>query len=215
MKVPIRLLFISLPVLFMSAQSTSPQEEILELKKLGKNHIIHMALKELHSISKPEVTEDDFHFIQILASNKRIKVHFGYNVIYFPKNSSYNTDIIVEFPSKSISISSDNNKGGNTTFYRPTTEDMNVINFILNRNGANNNVFNKGNKSSVVISIYEKENHYLVYTTSRNPDQGGIEYIEEIHKETGEILSTLSGHYDPAPETPSLEKEKFIEIDNK
>ncbi|WP_024768920.1 hypothetical protein [Aquimarina macrocephali] len=199
----------------MSSQSTSLEKEILKLRKLGKDHIIQLALKELQSTSKPEITEDNFHFIQVMASNKRIKVHFGYNVIYFPKNSSYNTDIIVEFPSKLISINSDNNEGKNTAFYHPTSEHMDVINFILNRNDTNNDVFNKGNKSSVVISIYEKENHYLVYTTSRNPDQGGIEYIEEIHKETGEILSTLSGHYDPAPETPNLEEEKLIEIDNK
>ncbi len=190
-----------------------PNEEVKKLIELGRDHIIELAIDHLQKDITTKITKDDFHFITVKASNKRVLVNFGYNVIYLPKNTSYYSDFIVELPSRSVSKSIESNEGSNTTFYHPTQEHLAVINFIKNPNGNSIDVFNKGIPYSPMF-IYEEEKHYLVEFSSRDPYLGGVYSTEEIHKETGKILSSLSGHYEPAPiiHDSNDKQEIFVEI---
>ncbi len=195
------------------SQNTKPNQEVKRLIELGRDHIIDLALKKIKEQETSDVKKDDFHFITVKASDQKILVELGYNILYLPKNSSYYSGILVEFPSKSVSKSSVSNDGENTTFYQPTSEHLKVINFLMNPNGTNTDIFHKGIRYSPTI-IYEKEKNYLVDFSARDPYLGGGFSKEEIDKETGEVLSTLSGHYAPVPEIPGLTKEEeaFIEI---
>ncbi|MFD2564631.1 hypothetical protein [Aquimarina rubra] len=196
-----------------------PNEEVKKLIELGRDHIIELALDKLNEQEVSEILKEDFHFITVKASHKRVQVDFGYNVMYLPKNASYYSGILVEFPSLFVSKSSVSNDGENTTFYQPTSEHLKVINFLMNPNGTRTDIFNKGKRWSPTI-IYEKEKHYLVDFSARDPYLGGGFSEEEIDKETGEVLSTLSGHYARMPEDmlptnllgEKIEREEFIEI---
>ncbi|WP_405207810.1 hypothetical protein [Aquimarina sp. LLG6339-5] len=209
------LLLILLSIQVTYSQNAKPNKEVKRLVKLGREYIIESALKEINESEVPKIKKDDFHFITVKASDQRILVEFGYNVLYLPKNTSYYSSIIVELPSKNVSKSSESNGSQNTTFYNPTAEHLRVINLILNPNGNNSDIFHKGTPYSPTI-IYEEEKHYKVDFSSRDPYLGGSFSTEEIDKETGEILSTLSGHYAPVPDIPGIteNKEVFIEIIN-
>ncbi|WP_298319989.1 hypothetical protein [uncultured Aquimarina sp.] len=215
------LLLITLCMQMTYSQNTKPNQEVKRLIELGRDHIIDLALKKIKEQEIEDIKKDDFHFIKVKASDQRILVELGYNVLYLPKNTSYYSGISVEFPSKFVSKSSVNNDGENTTFYRPTSEYLKVINFIMNPDGTRTDIFNKGKRWSPTI-IYEKEKHYLVDFSARDPEFGGGFSKEEIDKETGEVLSTLSGHYarmseDMFPRDLSgekIEREEFIEISN-
>ncbi|WP_378183410.1 hypothetical protein [Aquimarina sp. SS2-1] len=215
------LLLILLSIQMTNSQAMKPNEEVTQLIEKGRDHIIELALDQARKNLASNMNKDDFHFITVKASHKRVLIDFGYNVMYLPKNTSYYSGILVEFPSKYVSKSIESNEGGNTTFYRPTSEHLGVINFIKNPNGTNTDIFNKGKRWSPTI-IYEKEKHYLVDFSARDPELGGGFSKEEIDKETGEVLSTLSGHYARIPEDimplsltgEKIEKEEFIEIRN-
>ncbi len=193
------------------SQNTKPNQEVKRLIELGRDHIIDLALKKIKEQETSDVKKDDFHFIKVKANDQRILVELGYNVLYLPKNASYYSGILVEFPSKLVSKSSVSNDGENTTFYQPTPEHLRVINFLMNPNGTNTDVFHKGMMYPPTI-IYEKEKFYLVEFSSRDPYLGGSFSTEEVDKETGEILSTMSGHYAPVPKIPGETEEEFIEI---
>ncbi len=195
------------------SQNTKPNQEVKRLIELGRDHIIDLALKKIKEQETSHVKKDDFHFIKVKASDQRILVELGYNVLYLPKNTSHYSGILVEFPSKFVSKSSVSNDGENTTFYQPTSEHLRVINFLMNPNGTNTDIFHKGIMYPPTI-IYEKEKLYLVEFSSRDPYLGGSFSTEEVDKETGEILSTISGHYAPAPRIPGETEEEFIEIKN-
>ncbi|AXT58391.1 hypothetical protein J8L88_19715 [Aquimarina sp. MMG015] len=209
------LLLILLSIQVTYSQNAKPNKEVERLVKLGREHIIESALKEINESEVPKIKKDDFHFITVKASDQRILVEFGYNVLYLPKNTSYYSSIIVELPSKNVSKSSESNGSQNTAFYNPTAEHLRVINLILNPNGKNSDIFHKGTPYSPTI-IYEEEKHYKVDFSSRDPYLGGSFSSEEIDKETGEILSTISGHYEPAPIFPedTIDQEEFTEIKN-
>jgi len=195
------------------SQNTSSNEEVQRLLALGRDHIVTLALKKLQQEVKSNIHIDDFHFITVKASDQRILVNFGYNVLYLPKNSSYYSDVLVEFPSKNVSKSIVSNDSKTTTFYKPTSEHLKIINFLMNPNETNTDIFHKGIRYSPTI-IYEEEKHYLVDFSSRDPYQGGSFSKEEIDKKTREVLSSLHGHYAPVPIFPgdTIDQEKFIEI---
>ncbi|MDH7444934.1 hypothetical protein [Aquimarina sp. 2201CG14-23] len=199
------------------SQHTDQQKEVQKLVALGRAHIISVALDQIQEDAGHTITKDDFHFITVKASDKRILVNFGYNVMYLPKNSSYYSDFVVELPSKSVSMTSESNESDHTVFYRPTSVHLSVINFIMDSDGrTSRDIFNRGVRFSPTF-IYEKEKHYLVDFSARDPYLGGGFSKEEIDKETGEVLSTLSGHYAAAPKIPSIaseEEEEFEEITN-
>ncbi|KAA1243849.1 hypothetical protein [Aquimarina sp. RZ0] len=88
-------------------------------------------------------------------------------------------------------MNSTSNGGEESTFYQITPENLKTIKSLLNSNNNNWDILKKGFESPVVTTIYEKEDHYLVDTSSRDPYKGGGFSQEEIHKETREILSTL------------------------
>ncbi|WP_298548322.1 hypothetical protein [uncultured Aquimarina sp.] len=205
------LLLITLCMQMTYSQNTKPNQEVKRLIELGRDHIIDLALKKIKEQETSDVKKDDFHFIKVKANDQSILVELGYNVLYLPKNASYYSSILVEFPSKLVSKSSVSNDGENTTFYQPTSEHLRVINFLMNPNGTNTDVFHKGMMYPPTI-IYEKEKFYLVEFSSRDPYLGGSFSTEEVDKETGEILSTMSGHYAPAPKIPGETEEEFIEI---
>ncbi|MBW1295033.1 hypothetical protein [Aquimarina litoralis] len=199
----------------MYSQNINPTEEIKQLIASGKNHIIVLALDQLKKKENISFQEKDFHFVLVKASDKRILVQFGYNVMYLPKNTSYYSDIIVELPSGSISKSSKSNDETNTTYYYPNKADLQTIHSIMNPDGIKKDIFNIGIPNPPTI-IKETENSYLVYFSSREPYLGGVFSEEEIDKKTGEIISFINGHYEPIPILPddTVHQEKFIEITN-
>ncbi|SEM17467.1 hypothetical protein SAMN04487910_4321 [Aquimarina amphilecti] len=211
MKLVLFLILLSIQMTY--SQNMKPNEEVKRLVELGKDYIIKQALKKLNELETSKIKKEDFHFITIKASDQRILIEFGYNVLYLPKNSSYYSDILVELPSRNASKGTVSNGSANTTFYKPTSEHLKVINFLLNPNKTNTDIFNKGIRYSQTI-IYEEEQQYVVDFSSRDPYEGGSFSKEEIDKETGEVLSTISGHYEPAPIFPedAIDQEKFIEI---
>jgi len=195
------------------SQNTNSNEEVQRLLVLGRDHIITIALKKLQQEVNSNINIDDFHFIIVKASDQRILVNFGYNVLYLPKNSSYYSDILVELPSKKVSKSVASNDSNNTIFYKPTSEHLKIINFLMNPNETNTDIFHKGVPYSTT-TIYEEDKHYLVDFSSRNPYQGGSFSKEEIDKKTRKVISILHGHYAPAPVFPedTINQKKFIEI---
>jgi len=94
----------------MYPQTMESNKQVKQLIEQGRNHIIELAINELKERENSTVKKEDFHFILVKASDKRILVQFGYNVIYLPKNTSYYSDIIVELPSKNVSKSSESNQ---------------------------------------------------------------------------------------------------------
>ncbi|MDY8138531.1 hypothetical protein [Aquimarina sp. 2201CG5-10] len=213
MKTTTNVIIILLLFQMTNAQNSDTQKQIKNLVDTGRDHIIQIALDEIQPKDRAKLTQEDFHFIKVMVSDKRIMVYFGYNVIYVPKNISVYTDITVELPSRTISMSNAGS-GSKSSFFVSTPENKKIIDFILNAIGTDKSILKKGNRWSLQMIIYEEDTTYTVDTSSRDPYLGGGFSKEEIHKETGEILSTLSGHYEPAPIIPGTEEEKFIEITN-
>ncbi|MHA7060024.1 hypothetical protein ACWGOQ_0022545 [Aquimarina sp. M1] len=209
------LLLIIVCIQMTYSQNTKPNEPVKKLIELGRDRIIALALDKLNEQETSKINKDDFHFVTVNASHKRLLVEFGYNVMYLPKNSSYYSGIVVEFPSNIVSKSIVSNDSKSTTFYEPTSEHLKIIHFIKNPNGTNPDVFNLGKRYAPTI-IYEKDAHYLVDFSARDPYLGGGFSKVEIDKETGEVLSSMSGHYARAPIFPEdlEDQEKFIEINN-
>ncbi len=202
-------------VSIMHSQMSEPNKDVKKLLNSGRNHIISLAIKELKRQEQTTISKEDFHFISVKASNQRVLVQFGYNVIYLPKNTAYYSDIIVELPSGIITKNIESNDTAYSSFYLPTHKDLKIINEILNPDSTNIDVFKKGIVYPLT-TIKEMENSYLVVFSSRDPYLGGVFSEEEIDKKTGEVISSINGHYEPAPILPDDDKhkEEFIEITN-
>ncbi len=200
------------------SQNKNPNQEVQKLIDLGKAKIIELAFSQIKK-QDADISKDDFHFISVKASNRRIIVNFGYNLIYLPINSSYYSDIKVELPSNRVSKDIISNESNNSNYYRPTIEHINGINKALNQEDKKTDVYHKGKSWSVTI-IYEKEDRFLINSSAREPHRGGGYSKEEVDKKTGEVLSSLMGQYATMPEIlprrglngELIEREEFINI---
>ena len=199
----------------MDAQLTDSQNmDIEKLKQSGKQNIIKEAITYIKTENDLDIKPSDFHYCKVLASQKKLKVIFGFNTIYLPLNSSYYTSIVLELPSKNISygINSNGDDLPTTSIYKPDTDHLNVIRFIFGDEISLDTIFNRGNEGNLTV-ITDQGDHYNVKHTSRYPHLGGGYTIEEVDKVNGQVISTLNGHY-ASYQLPHQEEEHFMEITN-
>ena len=185
-----------------------------KLKQSGKQNIIKEAITYIKTENDLDIKPSDFHYCKVLASQKKLKVIFGFNTIYLPLNSSYYTSIVLELPSKNISydIKSNGDSFTATSVYKANTDHLNVIRFIFGDKLSLDTIFNRGNEGNLTV-ITDQGDHYNVKHTSRYPHLGGGYTIEEVDKVNGQVISTLNGHY-ASYQLPHQEEEHFMEITN-
>lgn len=200
---------------------------IQELKKLGKNELIDIAIniiKQKKHLGKI-IYREDFDFIKVVTDNRKIIVSFERNVLYVPLYAKFYYNLEVELPSGKVKQKSNRNncygKNGHfhkdsgvdfyskTKFYIPTKEHTKYINLVVKAIYGSSIEINT-RAWDLKMTIFEENDHFYVEEKAENPNSKSSGSYYKIHKETGEIIGTpkIETHFTSAPKIPGVSKDQ-------
>jgi hypothetical protein len=179
-----------------------------ELKKLGREGIIEVALKQLQGSGVVDVStfrRGDFE-AKVMASDTKVRVSFKMVPTYIPLNTCFCYGVFMDMTDQwttynIIANPEDDDRSDDVPFFNPTEETRKAAAFI-------SDVIAKaysGERITDEYMIYEREDFYEVMISTEHTDGG-----YKIDKGSGAIYDDWHKHLIPEP---PMDDEFFEEIE--
>jgi hypothetical protein len=180
--------------------------KIDEIKKLGRDAIINLAVEKLNQQFTEAGVSDfnpaNFDRIKVKINENSVSVSFGMVYRYIPLDSAFYYGVFINLTENLISYDllanpKDNNHPGKPKFFTPTLESDKAIFFILdasNKSFEVDPIIDGQLPDDTTITIYETPDHYDIEVNS--------EYVVsnfKINKISGEIYDATHEHIEPEP----------------
>lgn len=177
--------------------SKNRETKINDIKKLGKDSIIQLAL----DIAQNDIDKDYFETIAISANHQEIYVNFYNSVVYAPLNKEFTTGFTVSILGRTTSYNSIANPTdlrmlNERKYYNPNDkENKKVIQFIFDAINKSTKIGNVNlNNLDGGMTIKEQDTYYDILVVSDSQESN-----YKIKKETGEVYDAMHAHLSKIP----------------
>jgi hypothetical protein len=187
-----RILITLFAILLLPAMSFSQKKRMSvdELKKLGRDSLIKMAVKEINdSTFHPE----HYDRIVVKANDTQVWVSFSLSVVLKTKKPCYYDAVGVDLANGTVSRSHSNNDCDEAGHYKPTKSIQKKIDFVFNAINKSDEVGDlPGNKVpyGTTMDISEHPTYYYVEVSSYSTFSH-----YKVDKITGKIYDAGHKHY--------------------